>query len=92
MSDLGITGDFLDSLTLDDIDDIESITGVSIDELFGGNTAVAKGKLMKALALVMKRRIDPTVTLDQIGALPLVEFEKLLEGQVQPNPPAGAAA
>ena len=89
MAEVQIDGAFLDSLTIDDIDAIETITEAPIDDLLSGN--VSKGKLMRAIAYVIRRRQDPSVTPEHVGTMSVGEFEKLLGSAVAPSPPVNAA-
>jgi hypothetical protein len=52
------TFDF-ESLTLNEVEQIELITGASIDQLL--DAGQAKGKAMKAIIFIMKKRIDQTL-------------------------------
>lgn len=57
----------LNSLTIDEIEVIEDITGTSIDSILA--PGAKRGKTLKALAYVARRRDDPSFTLEQAGAL-----------------------
>ncbi|MBM7770897.1 hypothetical protein JOD54_001101 [Actinokineospora baliensis] len=57
----------VDDLTVGEIDDIEEVIGASIDSI--GAPGARKGKFLLALALVMKRRDDPTYTIEQARGL-----------------------
>ena len=63
------------SLTLDEVETIENLTGVSTDKLADDKTP--KGKNLKVLIFVMKRRIDPSFTLEQAGQLTLTDAMSL---------------
>lgn len=59
----------IQSLTIDDIETIEDITGFAIDKL--GDPDMPKGKMMRALAFVKARKTDPTATPASVGHLRL---------------------
>ena len=72
-----------ESLTLNEVETIELITGSSIDQLM--DAGQAKGKAMKAIIFVMKKRIDPNFTLEQAGALSMTEANALFAGENDPK-------
>ena len=57
----------IESLTIDDIETIEDITGFAIDKL--GDPDMPKGKMMRALAFVKARKTDPDATPESVGHL-----------------------
>lgn len=83
MADLAF--DF-DDLTIDEVEQIEEITGVSIDAL--QEKGMAKGKTLKAIVFVVKRRADPEFTIEQAGKLPVRDIEALLGSTAPPTPAA----
>jgi hypothetical protein len=76
------TFDF-ESLTLNEVEQIELITGNSIDQLL--DAGQAKGKAMKAIIFIMKKRIDPDFTLEQAGAISMVEANRMFAGESDPK-------
>jgi hypothetical protein len=76
------TFDF-ESLTLDEVEQIELITGSSIDQLL--DAGQAKGKALKAIIYIMQKRQDPSFTLEQAGSIPLSEANKLFTGESDPK-------
>jgi hypothetical protein len=76
------TFDF-ESLTLNEVEQIELITGSSIDQLM--DAGQAKGKAMKAIIFIMKKRTDPNFTLEQAGALSMNEANALFAGETDPK-------
>lgn len=72
-----------ESLTLNEVETIELITGSSIDQLM--DAGQAKGKAMKAIIFVMKKRTDPNFTLEQAGALSMTEANALFAGEKDPK-------
>jgi hypothetical protein len=76
------TFDF-ESLTLNEVEQIELITGASIDQLL--DAGQAKGKAMKAIIFIMKKRIDPDFTLEQAGQISMTEANSLFAGASDPK-------
>jgi hypothetical protein len=76
------TFDF-ESLTLNEVEQIELITGNSIDQIL--DAGQAKGKAMKAIIFVMKKRIDPDFTLEQAGQISMTEANRLFAGESDPK-------
>jgi hypothetical protein len=72
-----------ESLTLNEVEQIELITGSSIDQLM--DAGQAKGKAMKAIIFVMKKRTDPNFTLEQAGAISMTEANALFAGESDPK-------
>lgn len=66
-----------ETLTLDEIETIEAIAGVSIDKIAEEDTP--KGRNLKAIIYIMKRREDSNYTLEQAGKLSFTEALKLFE-------------
>jgi hypothetical protein len=67
-----------ESLTLNEVEQIELITGSSIDQLM--DAGQPKGKAMKAIIFVMKKRIDPNFNIEQAGNLSMTEANALFAG------------
>jgi hypothetical protein len=76
------TFDF-ESLTLNEVEQIELITGNSIDQLLDAGNA--KGKAMKAIIFIMKKRENPEFTLEQAGQISMTEANKLFSGISDPK-------
>lgn len=92
-AELNITEAFIESLTVEDIESIEDITGMVIDDLFGGVKEVPKGKLMRAIGFVLQRREDPGFTVEAAGRLSLAAISRLVDATgvvVDPLPGSGA--
>lgn len=84
---MNLTIDF-DSLTLDEIELLEEMTGVSIDAIgkrLGGDDQ-PKAKVMKALAFVASRRENPDVTIEEIGQIKLTDLVAGLEVTADASP------
>jgi hypothetical protein len=76
------TFDF-ESLTLNEVEQIELITGNSIDQIL--DAGQAKGKAMKAIIFIMKKRVDPNFTLEQAGSISMSEANALFAGEADPK-------
>jgi len=72
-----------ESLTLNEVETIELITGSSIDQLM--DAGQAKGKAMKAIIFIMKKRTDPNFTLEQAGSLSMTEANAMFAGETDPK-------
>jgi hypothetical protein len=72
-----------ESLTLNEVEQIELITGASIDQLL--DAGQAKGKAMKAIIFIMKKRIDPEFTLEQAGQISMIEANSMFSGASDPK-------
>jgi len=72
-----------ESLTLNEVETIELITGSSIDQLM--DAGQPKGKAMKAIIFIMKKRTDPNFTLEQAGALSMTEANAMFAGETDPK-------
>jgi hypothetical protein len=72
-----------ESLTLNEVEQIELITGSSIDQLM--DAGQAKGKAMKAIIFIMKKRTDPNFTLEQAGNISMTEANALFAGGDDPK-------
>jgi hypothetical protein len=67
-----------ETLTLDEIETIENLTGTSIDRL--GEDSTPKGKNLKAIIYVMKKREDPSFTIEQAGKYSFTDALALFDG------------
>jgi hypothetical protein len=72
-----------ESLTLNEVEQIELITGNSIDQLLDAGNA--KGKAMKAIIFIMKKRIDPEFTLEQAGEISMTEANGMFASVSDPK-------
>ena len=61
----------IEDLTLDEVEEIEEITGESLDNM----AAVRKGRMLKALAFIILRRDRPDITLEEVGAMKMGEID-----------------
>ncbi|MEU3713616.1 hypothetical protein [Streptomyces catenulae] len=74
----------LDSLSIDEIDIIEEVTGAPLDEL--RKPGRRRGPMLRAMAVVVKRREDPSFSPKDAGRLRL-EFK----GKAKPDPTGHSA-
>jgi hypothetical protein len=72
-----------ESLTLNEVEQIELITGTSIDQML--DAGQPKGKAMKAIIFIMKKRLDPNFTIEQAGSLSMTEANALFAGEDDPK-------
>lgn len=76
------TFDF-ESLTLNEVEQIELITGTSIDQIL--DAGQPRGKVMKAIIFVMKKRTNPDFTLEQAGEISMTEANTLFVSETDPK-------
>ena len=69
------TFDF-ESLTLNEVETIELFTGASIDQIM--SEGQPKGKALKAIIFVIKKREDPNFTIEQAGSFKMSDVNALL--------------
>jgi hypothetical protein len=72
-----------ESLTLNEVEQIELITGASIDQLM--DAGQPKGKAMKAIIYTIKKRTDPNFTLEQAGAVSMTEANNMFASVDDPK-------
>ena len=66
----------LEDLTLGDVEEVEKYAGQPLASL--ADTTANKGRLMTALACVIKRKEDPKFSMEQAKQLPMSEITELL--------------
>lgn len=76
------TFDF-ETLTLNEVEQIELITGSSIDQLL--DAGQPKGKALKAIIFIVKKRIDPSFTLEQAGSISMSDANAMFTGANDPK-------
>jgi hypothetical protein len=69
------------SMTLNEVEEIEMLAGRSIESLM--EDGAPRGRALKAIIWVMKRREDPNFTFEQAGALSLAEASAVFTGDPQ---------
>lgn len=79
----------LEDMTLAEIEQLEEASRMSISQLEDRNAP--KGRLMRAIAFVAKRRDDPEYTWDQAGALTMADLDAIVDmGGDEPDDPTEA--
>ena len=68
----------INRLTVGDIAEIEEKANTAFSAL--GDATAPKGKLMQAIAYVLKRKDDPKFTNEMAGQLDMDEINELMEG------------
>jgi hypothetical protein len=66
-----------DDLTLDEVEEVETILGEPIDAIF--TSGKPRAAALKAVLLVVRRRTDPDATLADVGSVKLSELTLLGE-------------
>lgn len=66
---------FIESLTLDEVETIEQLAGMAIEKLMAKGEL--KGKAAKAALYVAKRRVDPNFDYKEIGKIKFAEALEL---------------
>jgi hypothetical protein len=69
---------FLESLTLDEVELIENLAGMPIENLMAKGEL--KGKPAKAALFVAKRRVDPNFKMEDVGKIKFAEALQLFQG------------
>jgi hypothetical protein len=72
-----------ESLTLDEVEQIETFTGIAIDKIM--DDGVPRGRSLKVILWIIKKRTDPNYTLEQAGKLQLGDATNLLGGGDDPK-------
>lgn len=73
--------DFLSTLTLDEVETIENLSGNPLDELMGEGKL--KGKALKAIIWVAKKRVDPNFKIEDAGKVTFAEALELFKGDTE---------
>jgi hypothetical protein len=66
----------LNDMTIDDIAEVERLSGQPLADL--SNSAAMKGKLMKAIVFVLRRRDNPEFTFEDAGRMTMGEMNEVL--------------
>lgn len=72
-----------DTLTLDEVETIETLTGTAIDSLVADGTP--KGKNLKAIIFVLGRRTNPEFTIADAGKYTITEAMKVFGMDADPK-------
>jgi hypothetical protein len=70
--------DFFSTLTLDEVETIENLSGQPMDELMGAGKL--KGKALKAIIWVAKKRVDPNFKMEDAGKVTFADALELFKG------------
>lgn len=69
--------DFISTLTLDEVETIENLSGTPMDELMGKGKL--KGKTLKAIIWVAMKRKDPDFAYEDAGKVKMSQALELFE-------------
>lgn len=72
-----------ESLTLEEVEQIELITGTSIDQIM--DIGQPRGKALKAIIFVIKKREDPNFTIEQAGKISLKDAQSAFLSESDPK-------
>ena len=72
-----------DSMTLDEVETIENLTGIAIDRLVADGAP--KGKNLKAIIFVLGRRTNPAFTMEEAGKYTISEAMKVFGMDADPK-------
>jgi hypothetical protein len=70
--------DFFSTLTLDEVETIENLSGQPMDELMGAGKL--KGKALKAIIWVAKKRTEPNFKMEDAGKVTFAQALELFQG------------
>lgn len=73
-----MTQDFFSTLTLDEVETIENLAGQPMDELM--QAGKLKGKALKSIIFVAKKRIDTNYKMEDAGKVTFAEALDLFKG------------
>ena len=73
-----MTQDFFSTLTLDEVETIENLSGQPMDELM--QTGKLKGKALKAIIWVARKRTNPDFKMEDAGKVTFAEALDLFKG------------
>ena len=80
-----MTQDFFSTLTLDEVETIENLSGQPMDELM--QVGKLKGKALKAIIWVARKRTDPNFKMEDAGKVTFSEALDLFKA-VESDPKA----
>lgn len=72
-----------DTMTLNEIEQIELLTGRSIDSIM--DDGAPRGRVFKAIIFVFKKRTDPNFTFEQAGEFSMEQATALFSGDDDPK-------
>jgi hypothetical protein len=71
------------SLTLDEVELVENMTQKSIETIM--DAGVPRGRALKALVFILKKRIDPDYTIEQAGKVSLEQAAEIFQSVNNPK-------
>jgi len=72
-----------DTMTLNEIEQIELLTGRSIDSIM--DDGAPRGRVFKAIIFVFMKRTDPNFTFEQAGEFSMEQATALFSGDEDPK-------
>jgi len=72
-----------ESLTLEETETLEQLTGLSIDSLMDAGNP--RGKVLKSFVWIMNKRNNPAYTIEQASKVTLKEAFALFNGEEDPK-------
>lgn len=78
-----MTQNFIETLTLDEVETIENLSGCPMDELMGAGKL--KGKALKAIVWVAKKRTNPDFKFEDAGKVGFAEAMDLFKVDADPK-------
>jgi hypothetical protein len=72
-----------DTMTLNEIEQIELLTGRSIDSIM--DDGAPRGRVFKAIIFIFKKRTDPNFTFEQAGEFSMEQATALFSGDDDPK-------
>jgi hypothetical protein len=72
-----------DTMTLNEIEQIELLTGRSIDSIM--DDGAPRGRVFKAIIFIFKKRTDPNFTFEQAGEFSMEQATALFSGDEDPK-------
>lgn len=71
------------SLTLDEVELVENMTQKSIETIM--DAGVPRGRALKALVFILRKRIDPDYTIEQAGKVSLEQAAQIFQSVNDPK-------
>lgn len=72
-----------ETLTLEETETLEQLTGYSIDSLMDAGNP--RGKVLKCFVWIIKKRTDPNYTIEQASKVTLAEAFAIFNGESDPK-------
>lgn len=81
--------DFLDALTMGEIEELEDSTGISLDKVEDPDTP--KARLIMAITRIISRRSGTEITMDEARAMTIAEMERIISSALDVTVPKAGA-